>query len=108
MSKFKIYKQIDLNFLGEGWETCRIRLTPLEVSEFEQLQNIAPKDIEDSAQTMAAIKQMIVLLKTHFVDGTGYDGDGIIPISKEDFDELPIEVLNACISLLSGKTDPKS
>lgn len=107
MSKFEVSKKVNLDMLGEHWKDCYITVTPLAVNEFEDIINLQPKD-DNAKENIKAMKQMIKVVETHFVDGKGWDGQGVIPIEVDDIQQLPIEILSVAIKALSGKTDPKS
>lgn len=107
MSKFAIKKKVELAFLGEEWKDAYIILTPLAVREFERIQKLAPKDETDVDANLAAMNQMLEIIKEHFVSGKGWDGEALVTIEKDDIIELPMDILTVCISSLAGKSDPK-
>ncbi len=108
MSKFAIKKRVELAFLGDEWKDAYIVLTPLAVREFKEIQKAAPQDDTDNAANIEAMDTMMLLIKEHFLSGKGWDGEALVAIEPEDLDDLPVEIISACISSLAGTTDPKS
>lgn len=109
MSTFVVKKKIELAFLGEGWEEAYITFSPFSFADNEQLlklrSNVNVDNPEATPQEGAekASKNMIALLQEKFVEGKGYDGTGLVDITKENLQDLPMEIINEALNVLQGK-----
>ncbi len=112
---FIVKKRIDLNYLGEGWEKAFVIFSPfsyadnLELIKFRKIgakiSEVGAKD-EDIEE---ASNKLLQLLTDKLVEGQGFNGKELEPITKANFKDLPIEVFNHCISQLQGEVlGPKS
>lgn len=104
MAKFKISKKMSLDFLGEGWEDCYLILTPITAKEFQdkKLFDLADINRDNTDDVLKGMKKTIGIIKDHFVSGKGLGEDGeVVDIEKDDFEELPIDVLVEVLNFLS-------
>jgi hypothetical protein len=115
MSKFKIIKRLNLDFLGVGWEKAYITFTPVEmpeIIELTKLENaVTATDIE-AATNMFKYAQSI--LNAHFLEGIGYTGTldankvpTLEPITADDAaGELFLQIYQKFLELARGETQP--
>lgn len=104
MGKFKVIKRLDLDFFGKEWEKCYMEFTPISVSESidGKLMEFAEIDRKDTKAVQQALKDIIKVLKDHFLSGKGIDKKGeIVDIKKDDFGDLPAEILGHALGFLS-------
>lgn len=99
MSKFKVIKRLSLAFLGEDWKDCYISYNAITVSDvknkFPKLASIDPDDVK---AVNAGIDNMLDILKEKFIEGKSPEGD----LTKEDLDEMPVEIIRESLSFLSA------
>lgn len=101
---FKIYKRLDLSFLGEEWKNCYINfrpVSPLEVMEMSELPD--PKE-----QKGAAYKYGLEMAVSHFVNGTAITEGGEVDMEADDLRTIDRLVLDEASKLLMGVVDPNS
>lgn len=107
---FTVKKKLDLAYLGEGWGNNTFvsfnSMTFAETREFSKIAATVP-DAGEAANT-ESLDTVINLLKSHFIDGMGYNGEAIVPITVDDLESLPTDVITKSIELLAGNADPKS
>ena len=97
MPKFKIYKRLDLSYIGPEWKDCYLLFSSITFSEVSQYK-IAEKTDEEKSQM--ALKS----LEDHFIEGKAVNEKGeIIAIEKEDFKDLPVDVVLKAINFLIGE-----
>lgn len=110
---FIVKKKIVLNFLGEGWEDAYISFTPFTFGDNAELLKLRKKisptngEVPDEEDLT---KDMLSLLRTHLIDGKGFDGEGLVDITGDNLTDLPIEIFAHIIKELQGQvpTDPKA
>jgi hypothetical protein len=95
MSKFDISLKLSLAFLGDEWGECYIKFSPITIREAKVL-----KDIDTSKQN--SVDFALELLREKFLDGKGISEGKLIDLSKDDFEELPIAVVNEAVTLMVG------
>lgn len=104
---FTVKKKLDLSYLGEGWVGSTYLnfngMTFAETREFAKLN----MDAEDP-NSEKNLEVVMNLLKSHFVDGRGFDGTNVVDITADDLENLPTDVVTKSIELLAGSADPKS
>lgn len=106
---FVVKKRIELNHLGEGWEDAYLIFSPFTFDDNvnlialqKKLRDVAANNTDaDDAQT--ASKEMMKILKEKLVEGKGFDGDKLIDVTKENFHEMPMEVIVDVIYRLQGE-----
>lgn|SRR3990167_3642605 len=98
MGKFKIVQTMKLDFVGEEWKECYMKLEPLSTRESEEIDTMIKKGAKESE-----VKEILELVKSKFIEGTGIDAEGKkIMLTKEDLLELPMFVLLEMVRFLSG------
>lgn len=85
MSKFKAYLKVELDFLGEEWDGCYIKVVSPSVGELKKLQ----KEEEAPADSL------VTFVKDRFVEGKGFDGENIVDMERDDVDDLPAAAIFA-------------
>jgi hypothetical protein len=101
MSKFRVSKRVDLSFLGEGWKECFIEFN---APSYGEIKKILP-EVEEGATAKNAEIGMEILEKL-FLTGKGFDGKQKIEMTKDDLEELPIQVITKCLEAMQ-ETPPK-
>lgn len=112
---FVVKKRIDLSFLGEDWKDCYVNFTPFtfndndKVMEIRRVTNLKEKDLTEEESKKAA-ESVMTIFTEKIVDGKGFDGKNIIPITKDNWRDLPMEIIQTIMDTLLGgvKTDPKA
>lgn len=116
MSKFVVRKNIPLDFLGQGWEEAFVVFSPFSFadntaltkfrSEVKQMQD---SDEADEKELESFTGKMLQIVLDKFIEGQGFDGTKLVPITKENFSDLPMEVFTHIIEKLQGEQlTPKS
>ena len=112
---FVIKKKISLDWLGEGWEEAYIVFSPFSYGDNVDLikfRKIATKmtSVGESDEEIEKVSnKLLKLLTDKLVEGQGYNGKGLEPITKDNFKDLPVEVFNHCLNALQGEElSPKS
>lgn len=100
MGKFVVVKTIKLDFLGDEWKDCYIKMGSLTIGELTKLASLT----DDEAK---AGELMISLLKDKFIEGKGWNGEKVVPIKKEDVDDLPIEIFGGIYDQLLNSLPKK-
>lgn len=109
---FLVKRRLDLEFLGDDWKGAYVNFRApsyTEVKEIAALENKQDKQgAQDNNQQDADV--VINTLKDHIVDGKGYDPEnqGLADITKDNFEDLPPQVISKAVELLLGDPDPKS
>jgi hypothetical protein len=104
---FVVKKKISLAYLGEGWEEAFVVFTPFAYSdnikllEFRKFASSLDKDSKTEEITKMS-NQMLDLILEKFIEGMGFDGEKLTPITKENFTELPNEVIERIVGQLKG------
>lgn len=106
---FPVQKRVDLSFLGAEWQGAELVFSGLT---FKETRELAGQDFSvDENDPTSANKSMTFVVKfltDHFLSGKGYNGEGLVPIKKEDLEDLPVEAINKSVELVTGQVDPKS
>lgn len=100
---FIIKKTINLGFLGTEWSGCNLIFSGMTFKEslgFSKMQFD-----EKDAQNSESLEFIMNLVKTHFVEGTGFDGTAVVNLNAEDLENLPIEVISKSVEALVGGSD---
>lgn len=101
MGKFKLIKKVDLSSFGDDWKECVLSFT---APTFKDIKKISGLDVEkDSGE---ATEKAFDILKELFIEGTAFDGKEKVSVTKDDIDELPIEILIMCFKEISGTPNP--
>ena len=104
---FPVEKKLDLSSFGEGWSGAFILYNALSFRETRALANFKLDSTDTSAkENLDALDKVMDILSTHFVSGKAWDGTALVDLKASDLAELPIQVTNDSISLLSGAPSP--
>jgi len=108
---FVIKRRLDLSGTGDGWAEAYIEYNPIRSKDSDQLldiqkyrQKILANDIDAVRSARGKTMQIIV---DNFLGGMGYDGEKLAPITKENLDELPDDILTELFQLITGQIDAK-
>lgn len=109
MSKFKIEKKLNLDFLGDEWGDCYLKFRALTTKDLKKVMQSIPADIREHAdnpeKVLEAFDKGVELLQDSYIGGKGIGEDGEeVDIDKDDLEDLPTEVLNKALSFLSGES----
>lgn len=105
MAKILLTTKINLEpLLGEGHTGDYLAFKPLTFKDGKELGKFAGAEDGDQAAQLKAADGAIDLLRSKFVGGkiTDEESNQQVEVQPEDFDELPITVLRACMTELSG------
>lgn len=114
---FVIETKIELNHLGTGWEDAYMKFTPFTWNENKKLTEFKTKAGQlnatlDDQKYLDLTEEMSTaimdLLTSHLIEGKGWNGKKLIDITKENFGDLPVNVIRKVISELQGEiVNPK-
>lgn len=106
MTAFIVRKKIDLSYLGEGWEKAYITFTPFTFGDNASILKLRKMSLNavnaDDKELQKATDEIMDLLKSKLVEGQGYDGKTLVPITKENLSELPMELVTKILEELQG------
>lgn len=116
MSTFVVKKHIPLDFLGEGWADAYVNFSPFSFSDNTALtkfrgevKKLQDNESANDKELETFTNKMLQIVLDKFIDGQGYDGEKLVPITKENFNDLPMEVFTHIIEKLQGEQiTPKS
>lgn len=97
---FLVKKKFDLAFLGDGWSGAYIIFSALTFKESRGFAN--QQFDEENPQNEANLNFVIELLQAHFIEGKAYNGNDLVDLSKDDLEELPVDVITQAVELLVG------
>lgn len=98
MSKIKIRKRVDLDFLGEEYKEAYLVFQSLPISRLEKY-----RDKISSAGDDKAISTMLELVKENFLEGKFPDEKGTLQdLEAADLDGLDQESMLKCFEAWSG------
>lgn len=106
---FVIKKKISLDWLGEGWEDAYIIFSPfsygdnVELIKFRKVASKMTQISQSDEEIEKVSKKLLQLLTDKLVEGRGFNGKELEPITKENFKDLPVEVFNHCLNALQGE-----
>lgn len=104
---FTVVKKLDLSYLGEGWSGgTYLKFSGLTFAETRDFAQLSVE--EGSADTQKSLDMVLGIVKQHFLEGMGFDGEKITQIEADDLESLPVDVITKSIELLAGTSDPKS
>lgn len=104
MTVFILRKKIELSDLGDDWKDCYITLRDLTVEELQKMMPKVAAAEDGSEEQINAIKELIGKC---FIEGKGFDGQGVVEIKSEDIGNLPLEIYRKCFDFLA-KTSSES
>jgi len=109
MSKFKILRQFDLEVIGKEWKGCYLEFNALAYGEIFDLVDLQQFDMSNPVEAKKSKDATLNLLQSKFVKGTAINTKGeTVPFVKEDFVELPVNIVNNIVIWMFGEPDPKS
>lgn len=107
MTTFVVKKRISLDFLGEGWKEAYLEMSPFTFADNEKIIKIqrlsSQQSIMSADEAKNATNEIISLIADKFISGKGYDGTELIPITRENIQDLPIEVIVHALKELQGR-----
>ena len=104
---FVVRKRIELAHLGEGWEQAYITLTPFTFNDNATLlkfRALAQTAAANPDAANEATNEVMSMVKNKFLEGMGFDGKKLVPITKDNLADLPIEVITYILAFLQGQT----
>ena len=106
MGKFVVKKRVTLEFLGEGWQEAYAEFTPFTFNDNDKILKLRRVALDSSTmsteEASKASDEIMNLLKDGFVGGMGFDGEKLVPITKENLGDLPMEVTVHFLKTLQG------
>lgn len=100
---FNITKDVPLDKFG--WEGCKLTFNSITYGEMKDWQ----AKVQQSGQDTKVANEIVDLLLTKFVSGTAMNDGKKVEVTKDDFEELPFEVILEASSKIAGSdVDPNS
>jgi hypothetical protein len=107
MSKFIVKKHIALGFLGEGWEEAYVDFSPFTFKDNDTIIHLRKLATTQAKMEDSEIKQastdIMEILADKFIGGMGYNGKELEPITKDNLNELPMEIIVHILQTLQGQ-----
>lgn len=100
MSKFNIERRVDISHLGEGWVDCYLTFNTLSYKDVSQILKLR-QNKDESEMTIA----MFEILKKNYKSGKVFDGTAIVDLSRDELEDMPLELLTKVISELVQGTE---
>lgn len=101
MVKVKLVKRVDLSGFGEDWKDCYVEITAPTYKDVRKITSFGSEDQDK------AINNGISTLKDLFIKGTVNTENGHVDITKDEIEDLPLQILTKCFKEMSGQPDPK-
>lgn len=98
---FVVKKRVSLEFLGEDWKDAYVVMTPFSWNDNTTLLKYRKADPETVLKDQEELSDII---KNRIVEGKGFDGTKLIPITKDNVGDLPMEAFMVIFTELQGKT----
>lgn len=105
---FVVEKELKLNFLGDNWKEASITYNSLSYREMQDMATLQVNDTPGSDENTKSFDKLATLIQDKFLKGTAWNGEALVELTKDDLLDLPAEVINKSIELLSGAVDPNS
>ena len=105
-NKFLVRRRLELNFLGEGWDQCFIEITPASPTELREILSRPTSEETTPAVALSNMDDSSQRLKMAFVAGRGLTAEGIVDLTADDLDDLPLEVTKRLNNLILGEVSP--
>lgn len=105
--KFDLFRILSLEFLGVEWKDCYLKFRYITATESKQFTVFASLDKSDTEGVMKAWDKAFSMLTDSFAEGKGVSDGKVVSISKEDLGNLPMDVLNKAVLLLTGVSEDK-
>lgn len=106
-TQFVVKKKIDLSHLGDGWEGGFVTLSPFTFRDNEaiiRLRTLVTSESISQEESQKASTEIVALLQEKFIEGMGFDGEKLVPITKENLEDLPMEIIVMILQTLQGQT----
>lgn len=101
---FDIFRTLSLSYLGEEWKDCYLKFSYLTADEAKDFASLKI-DKDDPSEVIKVLDKAIEVIKNKFVEGKAIRDGKIVELSKEDVNDLPVEILNKCVQLLVGSME---
>ena len=105
-TQFVVKKKINLAHLGEGWEDGFVTLTPFTFRDNEAIIRlrtlVTSQDISEE-EAKKASDEIVTLLQEKLIEGMGFDGEKLVPITKDNLSDLPMEIVVMILQTLQGQ-----
>lgn len=93
---FKLVKTVDLAKFG--WDDCSLEFNSPTFAEMKKYDRV----VGNSEATDAAI-EIVEMVQSKFIKGTALNDKGEkVEVKKEDFANLPFDIVLHCITQISG------
>lgn len=100
--KFKIIRTLGLEFLGQGWNECYLKLEGITWDELKEAQGHDNVDIRDSEAVNKEMDATLQFVVDHFIEGKVQDAEGkIVDLKKEDIGDLGPETVKRAMRFLA-------
>lgn len=107
MTTFVVKKKISLDFLGEDWKECYLEMTPFTFADNDKILRIQKLSLQQvnmtAEEAQHASTEILNLVADKLISGKGYNGESLIPITRENLSDLPIEVIVHALKELQGR-----
>jgi len=98
--KFDITKRLDLGFIGEEWKDCYIDFS---LPSYADIKDFANTDGNEGEAVEKGLDKLVELFKK----GKGIADGKTVDILAKDIKDMPMEIINKALKLISGEIDPK-
>jgi len=96
---FVVRRTIKLDFLGDEWKDAFVVMTPFSWDDNTTLLKFRKADSETIVEDQ---KELSELIKSRLVEGKGWNGEKLIPITRENVGALPVEAFTKIFQELQG------
>jgi hypothetical protein len=106
-TNFVVKKKIGLDHLGEGWEGASITMTPFSFRDNEaiiSLRTVVTNQNISAEEAKKASDEVVALLQEKLIEGVGFNGEKLVPITKDNLADLPMEIVVMILQTLQGQT----
>lgn len=104
-TQFVVRKKIDLSHLGEGWEGAFVTFSPFSFRDNEnltKLRSIVTSEKVSEQEAEKASGEVVTLLQEKLIEGMGFNGEKLVPITKDNLVDLPMELVVTILQTLQG------
>ena len=99
--RIKLEKKIDLASFGEEWKDCYLLFN---APTYKDLKLFTEADPENN--TTESFQKTLTTIKDLYIEGLVKTDKGKEALSKEDLEELPLEMFIQIIKQLTGQPNP--
>lgn len=92
-------RTIKLDFLGEDWKDAYVVMTPFSWDDNTVLLKYRNSDPEKIIEDQEELSKLI---KDRLIEGKGWNGSELIPITKDNLGKLPAEAFQHIFQTLQG------